>query len=455
METKTSLGNYYSNNLNEITKCCEKLITETQCDIEIFRNEQQQLQKQIREIVAENNRINTHLEVLKSATSTIAPSALKTSGESRDDATREKLTNEAFQNVKKQIDYLQAENNDLRSLNKTFQKTINNLEKEIQNYRNQLFNTTSVCEVKHKFATAIKLLESTIISQKTELKEQSQTIENLFEQKKLLRDRIEKVEKSLEDKTKELEKLAGSKESIDKLQEQLDETERHNKELQKSLKISRQSIEERLKREQSALQKVQEALNIAEAAVADKEEALKRERVVKEECDNIASTIGQVMDEAARKVEKDMEAIKNKYIDKERLLNEEKSKLNGEIQNQKKFIQILDTRCNRFQQKYKDAIKENANLSDQLEQTAKTLYEMEEKIKQLEFQNQQANFQKRSADQESEIQHYVKTNRVLKERYKTFLNDLTENFEKKIYNLQDEVARLKAENQAFKLQKKS
>lgn len=139
------------------------------------------------------------------------------------------------------------------------------------------------------------------------------------------------------------------------------------------MKISRQSIEERLKREQSALQKVQEALNIAEAAVADKEEALKRERVVKEECDNIASTIGQVMEEAARKVEKDMEAIKNKYIEKEKALNDEKLKLAGEIQNQKKFIQILDTRCNRFQQKYRDAMENNANLTQQIEQTAKDL----------------------------------------------------------------------------------
>lgn len=139
------------------------------------------------------------------------------------------------------------------------------------------------------------------------------------------------------------------------------------------MKISRQSIEERLKREQSALQKVQEALNIAEAAVADKEEALKRERVVKEECDNIASTIGQVMEEAARKVEKDMEAIKNKYIEKEKALNDEKLKLAGEIQNQKKFIQILDTRCNRFQQKYRDEMENNANLTQQIEQTAKDL----------------------------------------------------------------------------------
>lgn len=177
----------------------------------------------------------------------------------------------------------------------------------------------------------------------------------------------------LPEKTKELEKVPDHAKIIVQLKEQLHVTERHNKDLQKSLKVSHQAIEERSKREQSALQKVQEALAIAEAAVTDKEEALKRERLVKEECDNIASTIGQVMDEAARKVEKDMEAIKNKYLDKEKSLLDEKQKLTEEIQNQKKFNQILDTRCNRFEQKYKDAVRNNDELTNQLHLTAKAL----------------------------------------------------------------------------------
>lgn len=117
-----------------------------------------------------------------------------------------------------------------------------------------------------------------------------------------------------------------------KLQEQLTESTDRNRELQKSLKNAKNSLEERLKREQSALQKVQEALAIAETAVADKEEALKREKVVKEECDNIASTIGQVMDEAARKVEKDMEAIRKNNMDKEKTLIEEKAKVNSIVE---------------------------------------------------------------------------------------------------------------------------
>lgn len=44
-----------------------------------------------------------------------------------------------------------------------------------------------------------------------------------------------------------------------------------------------------------------------------------------------------------------------------------------EIKNQKKFIQILETRCNRFQQKYKDSMREVENLTQQLESAVKAL----------------------------------------------------------------------------------
>lgn len=43
--------------------------------------------------------------------------------------------------------FVLQENNDLRSLHKSSKITIENLEKEIQNYCNQLFDPTSVCEV--------------------------------------------------------------------------------------------------------------------------------------------------------------------------------------------------------------------------------------------------------------------------------------------------------------------
>lgn len=66
-----------------------------------MQHEQIHLRKQIEDILTENKTINTKLESLKTATVQIA-------GDSRDDATREKFTNDALLNVKKQIDFLEA-----------------------------------------------------------------------------------------------------------------------------------------------------------------------------------------------------------------------------------------------------------------------------------------------------------------------------------------------------------
>uniref|UniRef100_A0A1A9WPG3 Uncharacterized protein n=1 Tax=Glossina brevipalpis TaxID=37001 RepID=A0A1A9WPG3_9MUSC len=415
-----------------------------------MQNDQQQLQQQIQNILEENHRINSKLEILKSSTST-GPGG----NDSRDDATREKLTNDAYKNVKKQIDYLQTENNDLRLLHKNSQKTIANLEKEIQNYRNQLFQPASTCELKQKYSTAVKLLECTISSQKSELKEQASVIENLIDQKKSLHDQIEKLEKSLEEKEKQLAKMPEILETLAKLQDQLQQTTKHNIVLQNSLKQTKTLVEERFKREQSALQKVQESLALAESAVAEKDNALRREKIVKEECDNIALTIGQIMDEAAHKVDKDMETMRKKHADKEKILIAEKDKLLEEIQNQKKFNQILDTRCNRFQQKYKEAMKDNDRISQQLELTAKSLCEMEDRINlnnNVSLKNGDERNKKIMEDQEKELRHYIETNKQLKEKYRLALNEMTNDFKQEIYRLQNEVTAVKTENEMLKLQ---
>uniref|UniRef100_A0A1I8NI82 Uncharacterized protein n=1 Tax=Musca domestica TaxID=7370 RepID=A0A1I8NI82_MUSDO len=409
-----------------------------------MQQEQHEFLKQIHKIQDENNELNSKLDVLKNATEV---------GETRDDATREKLTSDAVKNVMRQIEYLQAENKDLKLLNANSQKTIDNLEKEIQNYRNQLFNPASACEIKQKYATALKLLEGTVVSQKREIKEQKEMIENLFGQKKHMTLHIEKLEKSLEEKETQLSKYQEQTENVRKLEKQLKEYSEQNKDLEKSLKNAKLSIEERFRREQMALQKVQEALAIAEGAVADKEEALKREKIVKEECDNIASTIGHIMDEAARKVEKDMEAIRKKYLEKERVLLEEKSKMREEMLNQNKLYQILNTRCNRFEQNYKDALKDNDRLTKQLELVAKTISEMEQKLLQQETNNTKNNNmdgKNLSDEAEQEIKYYMETNKQLQERYRMTIQDLTKLFEEQIYSLQTEVAKLRAENKILK-----
>ncbi|XP_018785624.1 PREDICTED: centrosomal protein of 55 kDa [Bactrocera latifrons] len=428
-ENKTASSAHYEQ-LDEIKKTCENLISQTQTELALFTHEQLHLRNQIDDILAENKTIDKKLEALKTTT-------VQITGESRDDATREKFTNDALLNIKKQIDSLEAENNELRSLNKSSRKRIQILESEIQNYRNYLCESKTVAEIKKKYETAMLVLENTIQTQKTQITKQTQVIENLFQQK----DQLNKHIKNLEQE-KETANSATTTGTIEKLKAKLNESTRQTKELQLSLKMAKGVIEERYEREKCALQKVQEALSIAEAAVVDKEDAQKREQVVKEECDNLASTIGQVMDEAAKKVDQDMDEMRRKFSEKERSLLEFQLHMKEEIKNQKRFNQILETRCNRFQQKYKDSMKEVENLTQQLESAVKALVEMENKISKQE--SLQKILMKRAEEKEDVIQNYIKTNTRLKEEYKKTLSDITKKFERQIYYLQNEIARLRA-----------
>ena len=104
------------------------------------------------------------------------------------------------------------------------------------------------------------------------------------------------------------------------LKQKLQEVLHTNSELELSTTLAKGMIDERFVREKNALEKLQEALLIAETAVAEKEEAIKREMIIKEECETLATTIGQVMEEAARKVEKNVETLRAQYEEKEKAL---------------------------------------------------------------------------------------------------------------------------------------
>uniref|UniRef100_A0A1B0FK07 Uncharacterized protein n=1 Tax=Glossina morsitans morsitans TaxID=37546 RepID=A0A1B0FK07_GLOMM len=128
--------------------------------------------------------------------------------------------------------------------------------------------TTSVSEVNHKCNAT---LGCTIANQEAEIK-------SLLKQEETLRHHIEKLEKWIEE-----------------LRGQLKELTKHNNALESAMKQSKIAFES----EQNALQKVQETLTAAGVVLVGNDYALKSEKVLKEECDNTASTIRNGMDEAA------------------------------------------------------------------------------------------------------------------------------------------------------------
>uniref|UniRef100_A0A1B0BPK6 Uncharacterized protein n=1 Tax=Glossina palpalis gambiensis TaxID=67801 RepID=A0A1B0BPK6_9MUSC len=137
-------------------------------------------------------------------------------------------------------------------------------------------NPTSVCGVVDHKCTAT--LGCTIANQEAKIK-------ILLSQEETLRDQVEKLEKWIEE-----------------LGDQLKELTKHNNALESAMKQSKIAFE----CEQNALQKVQDTLAIAGVALVDKDYDLKSEKFLKEECDDMASTIGKGTDEAAGKDKKEM-----------------------------------------------------------------------------------------------------------------------------------------------------
>lgn len=101
---------------------------------------------------------------------------------------------------------------------------------------------------------------------------------------------------------------------ISSLQKQL-------KEIEKSLRYNQTLLDQSTKREALAMQKVQESLAVCDTAVQEKEEAEKRAEAYKEEATQLATNIGSIMDEAAKRVDSEVDQLKTKLVDKDKIIS--------------------------------------------------------------------------------------------------------------------------------------
>lgn len=107
---------------------------------------------------------------------------------------------------------------------------------------------------------------------------------------------------------------------ISSLQKQL-------RELEKSLRYTQSLLDQSTKREALAMQKVQESLGLCDTAVQEKEEAEKRAEAYKEEATQLATNIGSIMDEAAKRVDSEVDQLKTKLVEKDKIISSLREKV--------------------------------------------------------------------------------------------------------------------------------
>lgn len=162
-----------------------------------------------------------------------------------------------------------------------------------------------------------------------------------------------------------------------RLSTDLEQAMRDKAELEALLDQANALARQHMSRENQALIKVQEALQIADTAIEEKTAVAARERGVREECDFLASTIGQVMEQAARKVEHEMNALKVGYENRITALERQLEHLKGSLEQQQQRTGQSESRARALEDKFKSLIVTNQNLDADLHAASKLIVSVE------------------------------------------------------------------------------
>ncbi|XP_023169138.2 golgin subfamily A member 6-like protein 4 isoform X2 [Drosophila hydei] len=399
----------------------EQLIKETNEDLKNFRVEQSDLRSLISAVLNENRQLTGELGKYKKVVFSSSKEKLQE---------RLHITNNALSNAIAQIEALKKEKHCLHTLQECSQRTIKNMETELESYRAQL-SPGGIDEMAQTYTKTIKMLETRLSGQQEELRTQAKLIKVLHEHKQRCGEQIDQLQCQLKDRLHHVDIREDNQTKVTSLQKKL-------REFEKSLLQTRTLLEESKKREVEAMRKVQDAITISEAAVHEKDEAEKRAESYKEEARNLAFNIGSIMDEAANRVDNEVTQLKTKLAEKDKIIASIREK-------HKSAIDILESRSNRLSLKYKEALKQNEMLEMQVQSCNKRLIELE----QCTFHDETHNLQSKK-DYESQMENYLHSYKELKSHYKELLQDLTNKFKAVIENLQREKCELQADNDMFK-----
>ncbi|XP_055906761.1 CAP-Gly domain-containing linker protein 1 [Eupeodes corollae] len=431
-------------NFEEIKNSFEIIIKKIEHELDSNKEEQAKLKEQVQNELENNNRIISNINSIQPASAIVSDQNCKTE--------HKQLTDDAITNLSKQVEHLKEERSTIRQLWKTSQETITNLEVEIQNYRKQLFKPSAFAEIKYQYSTAIKNLQNIIQNQKNELAKQSQIIRDQDNEKNQANIRIKELQAIIQDQKNKLCENQQLEQINSNLKHKLQEVLHTNSELELSTTLAKGMVDERFVREKKALEKLQEALLIAETAVAEKEESIKREQVIKEECETLASTIGQVMEEAARKVEKDVVCLRAQYEEKEKALMKKHNEVLQELDKQVQSKRLAEARCKEIEAKLNDVLRANNRLDSELQIASQAIIAMELKLEATEnLMKADKTSDRFCEEREQQLRQYIENNKQLKERWKNTIEDVTTKFSNEIQRLQKENSNLKAEIHAQRL----
>ncbi|KAH8242887.1 hypothetical protein KR032_002845, partial [Drosophila birchii] len=413
-----------SSRVREVIQGVDRLVQATNDDLRRFRQEQAQLRENIKGVRTENDCLSSELARYQK---------LMAGGDYHDLSKRLKLTSDALAVSKQQVKVLQEDQRHLRSIQAYSQRTIENMELELKKYRAQL-QESGDDESYQRYEKALRMMEAKLSDQHQEIRTQAETI-------KVLHDHRQRDGENLRKMQAKLREHDQNQDVVSNLQHQL-------KEYELSLNHTRQLLEESTRRESIAMRKVQQAIALTEEAERARILAEKRAEASKEEVSHLAGNIGTVMDEAAYRVDRELDHFKQTLIDKDKLIVHMKDRMKKELAEHKSVVHQLETRNNQLEQKFRDIQKENAKLEDEVQVACRRINELERSVN--DFHDEEVQHSVDKKHYESEIERYLSSYRKLKTKYRNAMDDITQRFEAVIYKLKTENSELLAENRMLK-----
>ncbi|KAH8375169.1 hypothetical protein KR200_010173, partial [Drosophila serrata] len=422
--TKSPLSSLLSR-VREVIQGVDRLVQATNKDLRRFQQEQAQLRENIKGVRTENDTLSSELARYQK---------LMACGDYQDLNKRLKLTNEALALSKQQVKLLENDHRHLLSVQACSQRTIDNMELELKRYRAQLQDSDDEEVHIQRYERALKMLEAKVNVQQKEIRTKAETIKVLHDHRQ--RD------------GEKLRKLQDQQRYYDKHQHLVSSLQHQLKECELSLKNTRHLLDASTRRENIAMRKVQEALTLFDEAELARIDAEKRAAASKEEVNHLAGTIGTVMEEAATRVDREMDEFKQRIVEKDKIIGLIKEKMRKEQAEHKAVVHQLEVRNNQLEQKLRDAQKQNVKLEDEVRVACQQINELERSVN--DFHNEEEQHSVDKKHYESEIERYVSSCRKLKANYRVAMEDMTQRFEAVIYKLKMENEELQADNRMLK-----
>jgi chromosome segregation ATPase len=166
-------------------------------------------------------------------------------------------------------------------------------------------------------------------------------------------------------------------EKLKKVKQENEDLKAKNQELTEKLKQKSELCQDQMQKSQEALKKLEETIEVAENSMSEIHKLIYEKEQIEEEYNNLAQTIGAVLEETAQKVDREMELQNAKH--QEKIL-----KLEQEILRYQKLLEEETSKTQNILSKNQMLSKTNSFLDHDLKIAFNVVDEAEKKLRILE-----------------------------------------------------------------------